>query len=217
MIDGKSNKSTDNFLIAPTSIDGVVHKSAEHYYQYAKFDRSAGGSVLQHCAKIIQVENAGGAWGLGQSRAYKLIPNFEAEKVGLMYRGVRAKYHQHPELAKELLATSGPIQAANSTANWTRDNSLILERCREELRRLAGLTPRSEFLGVDWPSLVKMTGGPDAFTEADAAVPNCGGGCDQCQWAARRAVQRAQQASATTTGTKASRILEGVWAMAGAS
>ena len=134
-----------------------------------------------------------------------------------MYRGVRAKYHQHPELAKELLATSGPIQAANSTANWTRDNSLILERCREELRRLAGLTPRSEFLGVDWPSLVKMTGGPDAFTEADAAVPNCGGGCDQCQWAARRAVQRAQQASATTTGTKASRILEGVWAMAGAS
>ena len=23
MIDGKSNKSTDNFLIAPTSIDGV--------------------------------------------------------------------------------------------------------------------------------------------------------------------------------------------------
>jgi len=181
LIDGQNVRSTDNFLIAPTTIDGLVHRSAEHYYQYAKFDQSGGGDVLKHCQGIVTVENAGSAWGMGQSRRYPLISNFEERKAGLMYRAVRAKFEQHPELAAELLATQGPVRAAASTADWQRTNSLILERVRHELRRMPPPLDAEQ-----WAALVRLTGGADAWTDADAREEGCGGTCEQCAWAVRR-------------------------------
>ena len=86
--DGRYVRSTDNFLICPTTIDGIMHLSAEHYYQYAKFDRSAPGAVLGHCEGIRKTRSASSAWTMGQSRAYRLISNFERRKTGLMYRAV---------------------------------------------------------------------------------------------------------------------------------
>merc|ERR550514_2357315 len=110
--DGKCVRSTDNFLTAPTIIDGLPHLSAEHYYQYAKFDQSVGGPVIRHCEAIRRQPNAMTAWTMGQSRSYRLIKDFEKRKAGLMYRAVRAKYHQHPGLARELLSTKGSLRAS---------------------------------------------------------------------------------------------------------
>ena len=167
VVDGKRVKSTDNFLIAPFVIDGVAHASAEHYYQYAKFDRSCGEAVQRHCEAVRLVPDATTAWSLGQVRQHALIENFEERKAGLMYRAVRAKYHQHPGLADELVSTVGPIRAAVSTSNWQVVNSLILERVRTELRIARGATTMSS-ADVEAPAdLVESTGGA-CWTEQDA-------------------------------------------------
>ena len=142
-VHGRAYHSTDNFLIAPTTVDDLVYPSAEHYYQFAKFDQARGvKGCPAHCEAIRLAPSGEAAWSLGQSRKFPLIPDFERHKAALMYRGVRAKFHQHPGLAAELLSTgSSPITAAPSTADWQRTNSLILERVREELRIAAGVDP----------------------------------------------------------------------------
>ena len=77
-----------------------------------------------------------GTWRL----ADPLICDFEQRKAGLMYRAVRAKYEQHPQLAAELLATAGPIRAAASTSEWQRDQN---GETRQEGQRQCGLLGES--------------------------------------------------------------------------
>jgi len=134
VIDGAHVEGTDNFLIAPFTIEGVVWPSCEHYFQAAKFFQATDAYTTQHCEAIRQAPTAGRAWSMGQSRRATLRDDWEAVKANVMYRAVKAKYDQHPALATELVATKGAIRAAPSTADWQHVNSVILERVREELR-----------------------------------------------------------------------------------
>ena len=190
-------RSTDNFLAVPMTIDNVVHQSCEHYYQYAKFDADRA-SVLPHRERIRNASSGGAAWSLGQSRQHKLIDAFEESKYSLMYRAVRAKYHQHPALAAELAATgAAPIRAAASTSTWQHVNSLILTRVREELRATNGQPPL--IATDDFAQIVRKTGGPDAFTQDDALVQGCAGTCEQCTRCTRRVIRNARPTSTTLT------------------
>ena len=55
---------------------------------------------------------------MGQSRSHPLRADWEQVKGHAMYLGVKAKYEQNPDLARELMETKGPIRAGQSTSNW---------------------------------------------------------------------------------------------------
>mmetsp|Transcript_53286 Transcript_53286/g.106945 ORF Transcript_53286/g.106945 Transcript_53286/m.106945 type:complete len:201 (-) Transcript_53286:331-933(-) len=133
-IDGEEVEHTDNFFVAPFVLDGLEWPTCEHYYQASKFFEDSGQEAKALVQEIRTAASGPRSWGLGQRRADLLRPDWEHVKVNMMYRAVSAKYAQHPELAAELAATSGPIQTTVSTADWQRMNRLILERVREELR-----------------------------------------------------------------------------------
>ena len=82
------------------------------------------------------------------------------------------------------MATQGKIRAAPSTADWQRINSLILERCRTELR--VANQPRATAGAAAaendeaWVALLPWTGGADCFTTQDAREEGCGGACEEC-------------------------------------
>merc|ERR1712032_509652 len=84
--------------------------------------------------EIRATESCAKVWSLAQKHHELLRTDWEYVKVKFMYRAVATKYAQYPDYAKELAATSGPIETSLSTANWQRMNRLILERVREELR-----------------------------------------------------------------------------------
>ena len=148
--------STDNFLVQPMPIDGVLvqpatgehfptqlsWKSVEHFFQAAKFDAVVGGmSVWEHCREIQSVDDPLEAWSLGQSRDHPLRADWEDIKAHAMYLGVVAKYKTCPAYAKVLAETYEPIVASPSTSNWQILNRLVLERVRYELRQHFGLPP----------------------------------------------------------------------------
>jgi ribA/ribD-fused uncharacterized protein len=133
-IDGAYREGTDNFLVAPMVIDGVEWPTCEHYFQAIKFEGADDAYSVAHREAIRQASSAGRAWQLGQSRRCTIRDDWEIIKANVMYRAVKAKYEQHPALAAELVATTGGIRAAPSTADWQHVNSVILERVREELR-----------------------------------------------------------------------------------
>jgi predicted NAD-dependent protein-ADP-ribosyltransferase YbiA (DUF1768 family) len=169
-------------------IDGVAHKSCEHYYQYAKF-KQLDRRAQEHCRCILAADTGIEAWSLGQSRSVPLVDHFVQRKAAIMYRGVRSKYAQHPGLAKELMSTTGPIEATASTSNWQMANACILERVRAELQHEHGDAPTTD--GA-WKALVARTGGPDAWTEDDARTEGCGGTCKECQRAEATLKQQAE-------------------------
>ena len=169
-VDGKACRSTDNFLVQPMTILGMVDgveqpltwSTCEHFFQAVKFDTVRGGPATQQYVRAIQEsESAGSAWSMGQSRAHPIRGDWEAVKTHAMYIGVKAKYDQYPELAAELASTEGPISAANSTSNWQQLNSAILERVREEVCRAAGKPRASQAEFASWVRLTDMPSGAD--------------------------------------------------------
>mmetsp|Transcript_100901 Transcript_100901/g.159544 ORF Transcript_100901/g.159544 Transcript_100901/m.159544 type:complete len:168 (-) Transcript_100901:175-678(-) len=130
--DGKSVPATDNFQVTKFVIEGQEWVSCEQYFQAVKFTSE------EYREKIRNETQAAGhgmrVWSMGNSRAYKLRPDWESVKVQMMYRANAAKFCQNKDLLEELLATRGSIRAANSTDQWQKWNSEILECVREELR-----------------------------------------------------------------------------------
>lgn len=152
VIDGREIEHTDNFFVAPFVVDGVEWETCEHYYQASKFMHDRSVHATDIVESIRGARSGPAAWSMAQKHQDFLRADWEYVKVDVMYRGVAAKYAQHPQLAEELAATVGEIQTSMSTADWQRMNRLILERVREELRpvfarnakRLAALVTLTE-------------------------------------------------------------------------
>jgi len=129
-----------NFSPHPIVVDGTPWPTSEHYFQAQKFSDQA------HVAAIQRAQTPSEAKRLGQTRSAPLRPDWEAVKDDIMYKCLRAKFTQHPELRKELLA-SGEAKIVEHTANdryWgdggdgSGKNALgiLLMRLREELKSI---------------------------------------------------------------------------------
>lgn len=99
-----------NFARYPVKVDGTIYKTSEHYFQSMKFV----GTKWE--TKIRKTETPMEAALLGRSRKLPLRKDWESVKDNIMRKVVEAKFRQHPEIAKQLLATGDAKLIEQTTA-----------------------------------------------------------------------------------------------------
>jgi len=130
-----------NFAAYPIEMDGKVWPTSEHYFQAQKF----AGTDHEEAVRIAKSPMI--AARMGRDRSRPLRADWDNAKDDIMRQAVRAKFSQHPEIRKSLLAT-GAASIVEHTANdsyWgdggdgTGKNMLgrILVQVRDELRLAA--------------------------------------------------------------------------------
>lgn len=98
---GELNFCSNFFPVSITGKDGRVWPTAEHYFQALKTD------VVEEQEAIRNNCSAAVAKHLG--RRVTIRKDWLAKRVAIMTYVVRAKFAQHPELAKKLIATKGDL------------------------------------------------------------------------------------------------------------
>lgn len=131
-----------NFAPSPFSRFGVKYATVEHFYQSQKTFSKTERQI------IISAATPGKAKRLG--RKVTIREDWENAKNSYMLRGLRSKFRQNPQLAKDLLATGnltlveGNYWHDNEWGNCTCDRCVdipgknilgeLLMQVREELR-----------------------------------------------------------------------------------
>lgn len=92
-----------NFYEAPITIEGRRFRCVEAAFQAAKCP-----------SRAKEFENLNGSEAKRLGRKVALRPDWEEEKLEIMYLLLAAKFAQHPELAEKLKATSEPIVEDNT-------------------------------------------------------------------------------------------------------
>lgn len=102
-----------NFYEAPITVEGLRFRCVEAAFQAAKCPQRAK-----------EFENLNGSEAKHLGRKVALRPDWEEEKLEIMYLLLVAKFTQHPELAEKLKATSEPIVEDNSWGDtyWGKCN-----------------------------------------------------------------------------------------------
>jgi len=144
MIDGEIHHEVDNFLPVDFTIDGVQYPSVENWFQCSKTTDPVERE------KIRGVGSGQDVWRAGAG-IQALRKDWEAVKVRIMYQGHKAKFEQHPHLAKKLTATDGPIifNPSPQAPFWPKWNAHIMELLREELKPGGGNLTRVKALRAD--------------------------------------------------------------------
>jgi len=128
-IDGERPQCTNNFDNRKAfQFEGQEWKCVEAAFQAMKY-RSK-----EKREQIRALNDGFAAAGAGQERL-PIRPDWDAVRIHIMYRASRVRYHQHPELQKELLKT-GDKEIKHNDANgfWAEWNAKIQTRIREELK-----------------------------------------------------------------------------------
>jgi ribA/ribD-fused uncharacterized protein len=127
-----------NFSRHSIFVDGVIWPTTEHYYQAQKFKSKQDQELIRSMATPM----------LAKSEAYKLSDQFVrtdwiAIRETVMLKALRAKFVQHPDLAKKLLSSGEKIliELTNNDSFWgdpgdgSGQNRLgqLLMQVREEL------------------------------------------------------------------------------------
>ena len=130
-----------NMAPYPIIIDGTCWPTSEHYYQAMKFS----DPTLRE--KIRSVANPFVAAAMGNDRRQVICPDWDAVRVEIMLRAMRAKFEQHADIRAMLLAT-GERRLVDHTAPddfWGEGSDglgrnmvgVLLMRIRDELREFA--------------------------------------------------------------------------------
>lgn len=127
-----------NFSRHAITLKGERWPTTEHYFQAQKF---AG---TRHETEVRKAESPKAAAEMGRDRKRPLRPDWESVKDDIMRDAVRAKFTQHKDLQKILLATGDAILVEHTVNDsyWadggdgTGKNMLgkILVEIREELK-----------------------------------------------------------------------------------
>lgn len=127
-----------NFAAYPIVVRGVEWRTNEHYFQAQKFAGTAHEEVIRRVASPAVAAR------MGRSRQRPLRPDWETVKDDIMLEAIRAKFMQHPALARLLLDTGkAPIVEHTPRDRYWGDggdgsgrNMLgkLLMRVRDELR-----------------------------------------------------------------------------------
>lgn len=99
-----------NFSAHPFTLDNVVWRTTEHYFQAMKFYPN-----WDHIHAIRAMPSPMQAAKAGRSRARPLRADWEAVKDNIMRKAVLAKFEQHPEIAQILLETGNEDLIENTT------------------------------------------------------------------------------------------------------
>ena len=129
-----------NFSRHAVFLAGRVWPTVEHFYQAQKFAGTPEEELIRCAATPLLAKRRAAELSPGQRR-----DDWPAVKEQVMLAGLRAKFHQHPDLQERLLR-SGDRQLVEHTANdawWgdggdgTGENRLgaLLMQVRTELRR----------------------------------------------------------------------------------
>ncbi len=127
-----------NFAPYPIQMDGKQWPTSEHYFQAQKFED------CEHQEAIRKTKSPMIAARMGRDRKKPLRRDWEAVKITVMRKAVRAKFTQHEDIRQILLST-GDARIVEQTENdsyWgdggdgSGKNMLgrILMEIREELR-----------------------------------------------------------------------------------
>lgn len=90
-----------NFYESEFNIDEIIYRTIEHYFQSQKFFLSD----IEYAYKIINAETSKKAKSLGRGNSKNFRKDWEANKVDIMYEGLKAKFNQNKELKQLLLST----------------------------------------------------------------------------------------------------------------
>lgn len=128
-----------NFAHYVITIDGIEYKTTEHYFQSKKFEGT------KYESKVRKAPGAMEAARMGRDKSFPLRKDWEQVKDNVMRIAVEAKFRQHPELAKKLLATGTAtlIEHTEKDSYWadggngTGKNMLgvILMEVRDKLQK----------------------------------------------------------------------------------
>jgi ribA/ribD-fused uncharacterized protein len=106
-------KEFSNFYSAPFTLDGKAWPTVEHYFQAAKFP---GNPTYQE--QIRQAKTAAQAKKLGASKEQKIREDWDAYRISVMEKAVRAKFEQNESLRKLLLSTGNKELAEASPTDY---------------------------------------------------------------------------------------------------
>lgn len=99
-----------NFAAFPILLGKKKWPTTEHYFQAQKF------SDPKNREEVRNANDPSIAARLGRDRKKKIRPDWEAVKIGVMRQALEAKFTQHDELKRLLLAT-GSAKLVEHTAN----------------------------------------------------------------------------------------------------
>lgn len=89
-------------------LEGRVWPSAEHYYQFSKFNEGAYSAKILFAHTAKQAHKLGNAWWRPKRN------DFKAVRKTLMTRALYSKTIQNPEIKEALLATADQLILENS-------------------------------------------------------------------------------------------------------
>jgi len=95
-------KNFSNMSAHPIEIDGQKYPTVEHYFQAMKAKTFEDEDMFE---KIIKSKTPKAAKALGVKVNNFVTEVWDAKRDEIMERGIKAKFVQHPELRKQLLAT----------------------------------------------------------------------------------------------------------------
>jgi hypothetical protein len=90
---------TNFYENAPIIINGLLFKTAEHYYQWQKFN----DPIIRQ--RIVNAPTARMSSDIARNNKYLIMPDFNKNKNEAMLKALRAKFSQHPDLGQELVQT----------------------------------------------------------------------------------------------------------------
>ena len=129
-----------NFAPFPLKLDGLIWPTSEHYFQAQKFLSEDYRESIRLTKTAIEAAQ------LGRDRERPIREDWESIKDSIMYKAVKAKFTQHPEIAKLLMGTGDALLVEHTErdsywgdgGNGTGKNKLgeILMIVRKELRNV---------------------------------------------------------------------------------
>lgn len=103
-----------NFSKHPVAIDGLEFATNEHYYQFCKYRITDP----EHAEKIRTAKKAWDAMNWGRDPTKEIEPKWEEIKVDVMENGLIAKFSQHLDIQKLLIATGEQELVEDSPIDW---------------------------------------------------------------------------------------------------
>jgi N-glycosidase YbiA len=88
-----------NFSKHPITVDGIVFKTTEHYFQAHKF------LDVKNRQDVVNAPTPREAANIGRDRNRPLRKDWEVVKNGIMYDALVLKVTQHPEILELLIGT----------------------------------------------------------------------------------------------------------------
>jgi ribA/ribD-fused uncharacterized protein len=123
------HRNLSNMSAHPIEIEGVKYPTVEHYFQAMKAKEFDDQEVFD---KIVKSKTPKAAKALGKKVKKFVTEVWDAKRDLIMETGLRAKFVQHPELRKELMATEDKLigEADPRNTYWGIGTSMDLEKSK---------------------------------------------------------------------------------------